>query len=103
MRDVWGDAEPPMANGEVIFEAPWQGRIFGMATALSEAGVFDWDDFRSQLIAALGASESEDFQYFDCFLEALESVLVAQNLVAPGELAGRVAQYQARPHDHDHT
>ena len=34
--------QPPMANGEVIFDAPWQGRVFAMAVALSEQGVFVW-------------------------------------------------------------
>ena len=27
---------PPAANGEVVFEAPWQGRVFAMARLLAE-------------------------------------------------------------------
>ena len=37
---------PPMANGELLFEAPWQARVFGMARALSEQGLYTWDEFR---------------------------------------------------------
>ena len=36
--------QPPMANGELVFDEPWQGRLFGMAVALTEAGVIDWAD-----------------------------------------------------------
>ena len=34
--------QPPMQNGEVVFEAPWQSRVFSMAVSLSEAKVFHW-------------------------------------------------------------
>ena len=103
MRDFTGAAAPPMANGEVIFEAPWQGRVFGMATALSEAGAFEWDDFRDALIAAIDAWSGDEYRYFDCFLTALEAVLADKALVDEGELAGRVGEFNSRPHDHDHA
>ena len=32
-----GAAAPPRSNGELVFEAPWESRSFGMAVALSEA------------------------------------------------------------------
>jgi hypothetical protein len=31
---------PPRDNGELTFEAPWQGRAFGMAVALQEKESF---------------------------------------------------------------
>ena len=42
--------EPPMANGEVTFEEPWQGRVFGMARVLAEQGCYTWDEFRCHLL-----------------------------------------------------
>ena len=48
------EVAPPMANGEVLFEAPWQGRVFGMARSLEEAGLYTWDEFREQLIKHIG-------------------------------------------------
>ena len=33
-----GAAAPPRSNGELVFEAPWESRSFGMAVALSEPG-----------------------------------------------------------------
>jgi hypothetical protein len=30
LLDVDGIADPPRRNGELIFEAPWQSRVFGL-------------------------------------------------------------------------
>ena len=32
-------AAPPRDNGELVFEAPWESRAFGVAVALHDAGV----------------------------------------------------------------
>ena len=73
--ELSGEATPPMANGEVVFEAPWQSRTFALARALCEDGYYTWDEFRERLIDAVGAADDEDFQYFDCFQEALLNLL----------------------------
>ena len=39
-----------MVNGELNFEAPWQGRVFAMANALCDAGLFEWSEFQQSLI-----------------------------------------------------
>lgn len=98
---------PPMVNGEVVFEAPWQGRAFGMARALAEAGFFSWDDFRLQLIRIIGEHDRSDqqgvdYQYYSHFLAALEAVLAEQQLLDPHALEHRVEALEGRPHDHDH-
>lgn len=99
---------PPMANGEVLFEAPWQGRAFGMARTLAEAGVFTWDEFRTQLIRVIGvwdrnADDADEYEYYHHFLEALEALLAEKGALDAGALGERVAAYSARPHGHDHT
>jgi nitrile hydratase accessory protein len=94
-----------MANGEVVFEAPWQGRVFGMARALAEAEVFPWDELRHRLIAELAAWERSprgEFRYYDHFLAALEGVLAARGLLAAGALQNRYRELLARPPGHDH-
>ena len=63
--DATGPEAPPMANGELVFEAPWQGRIFGMATHLAEQGVYAWDDFRARLIARIAAWEGRSQREYD--------------------------------------
>ncbi len=53
--ELTGMAAPPMVNGELTFDAPWQGRVFGIARGLAEHGVFEWDAFRARLIERIAA------------------------------------------------
>jgi nitrile hydratase accessory protein len=104
--ELSGAATPPLSNGELAYDAPWQGRVFGIARSLAEHGVFTWDEFRESLIAAIArweaASITGEYRYYDCFLAALEALLLERRLLAAGELAERVGRYEARPPDHDH-
>ena len=101
-----GETAPPMANGEVIFEAPWQSRAFGLARVLCEAGHYSWDEFRARLIVRISEWEAShtdsDYAYFDCFLLALTDVLDASGLCSTTSLNQRVDTFAARPHGHDH-
>jgi len=104
--DVDGPAAPPRSNGELVFAEPWEGRAFGLAMALHGAGVFDWEDFRQQLIAAVADAEAdvETFRYYTCWLTALERVLEGAGVVTEEQLVSRAEELAARPagHDHDH-
>jgi nitrile hydratase accessory protein len=107
LLDVGGPAAPPRRNGELVFAEPWESRAFGVALALHAAGSFQWEAFRRQLMAAIaqweaGNPEGGDFTYYRCWLQALETVLVAEGLIAPGELDERAAELAARPAGHDH-
>jgi nitrile hydratase accessory protein len=104
MMSLTGDAAPPMANGEVVFEAPWQGRVFGMARSLCESGLYDWDEFRGRLIAEIATFESDadEYHYFDHFLSALTRLLDEKGLCLGIEVNHRSEVFAARPHGHDH-
>lgn len=100
--DTTGPAAPPRSNGELVFAAPWEGRAFGLAVALAEAGVFTWDGFRDRLVARIAADPAAP--YYGCWLAACEDVLVAAGRLEGAEVLGRAADLAARPagHDHDH-
>jgi nitrile hydratase accessory protein len=104
--ELTGAISPPLANGELAFETPWQGRVFGIARVLAERGLFSWDDFRARLIEAIArwesAGDQSEYRYYDCFLTALEAVLVERGVIAAGELAARVGTFAARAPDHHH-
>jgi hypothetical protein len=91
LLDVDGVAAPPRRNGELVFEAPWQSRVFGLCAAVVET-CFDGDrePFRQQLIAAIG--EDPDRPYWDSWTIALEA-LVAE----AGLLTGRAATPSTSP------
>jgi nitrile hydratase accessory protein len=103
-----GVAAPPRANGELIFQAPWESRAFAMAIALADQEVFGWPEFQQQLIAAIAAWEAEghppaDYQYYACWLSALEALVDRHELVPAADLEQRVTEYLDRPHGYDHT
>jgi nitrile hydratase accessory protein len=107
--DIDGPAAPPRSNGELVFAEPWESRAFGLAMTLHAGGVFEWEDFRRQLMAAVAEAErdpdtEESFSYYRCWLLALERVLAADGVVSAEELLDRARELDARPsgHDHDH-
>jgi len=100
--------QPPMANGEVLFEQPWQGRVFGMAVALHEAGVFRWPEFQASLINVIGewdrcADDADPYHYYEHFQKALNELLAEKGLVGEDVLSRRTEEFARRPHGHDHA
>jgi nitrile hydratase accessory protein len=103
-----GPAAPPRRNGELAFDAPWQGRAFGLAAALCEAGRFEWPEFQRRLIVALAEhqaarAEGEPYRYWSCWLRALESLVAHQGWVPPASVAERERALAGRPPGHDHS
>jgi|SRR5262252_313580 len=98
----------PRKNGELVFEAPWEARAFGMAVVLNEAGVYPWRDFSQGLAAETAAADQRGTPvgYYERWLETLTKLAVARGLVTPEELDARTTEYAAGLHDaheaHDH-
>ena len=93
----------PRKNGELVFEAPWEARAFGLAVALNEAGVYPWRDFSQGLAAATAALEQQgaSASYYERWLETLEKLAVAKGLVTLDELDACTAAYAFSAH-HEH-
>jgi cobaltochelatase CobN len=91
-----GRAALPRKNGELVFEEPWHGRAFGMAVALHEAGLYEWEEFRQALIHQIRVAESTGgkFVYYEAWLAALESVLAASGDVPTGDLDEVTYQFE---------
>ena len=109
-RLALGDDErvaPPTASGELVFEAPWQARVFGIAHALCDAGLFTWDEFRAALIEEIGRwdranPDGGDYAYFDRFQAALEMITNDRGIAGSDALRNVAVALAARPHGHDH-
>lgn len=107
-----GPAAPPRANGELVFDAPWQTRIFGATVALYEAGRFEWNDFQQRLIAAITdheavieaetSDESSDYDYWGCWLDAFRGLADENGWAGATTLHDMEHQLEARPAGHDH-
>ncbi len=104
---------PPRANGELVFTAPWQSRLFGTAMHLRHTGLLDWEAFRQDLIVEIGrhqdtldatpSAEPGDFDYWGCWQRALEHRLGMIGLVEADELDRRATKLADRAPGHDHS
>lgn len=91
-----GSSALPRKNGELVFQAPWEGRAFGMAVVLNDRGAYQWDDFRSRLSANIAKG---DPTYYHSWLDALEELLVKRGVVTPAEIQARAAEYASLERD----
>ena len=88
---------PPRANGGLCFRHPWERQAFGVALSLAKAGHFEWATFRDNLVAAIGAWEQThalddpSWDYYECWLAALERTIVETGLVSPVDLGAALA------------
>ena len=103
--DAEGPAAPPRANGELVFTAPWQSRLFATTMRLRERGLIEWEQFRQGLIAAIASHETtlddpEDYDYWGCWQRALERLLDDNNLVEPTRMDAEAELIAARAPDH---
>jgi nitrile hydratase accessory protein len=101
-----GGAALPRKNGELVFAAPWEGRAFGLAVALNDRGLYDWDEFRDRLKANVVAGDTtgDPSTYYERWLAALVALLLDRGFVTRQELDARAAEFASgeRDDDHDH-
>ena len=110
--DGQGPEAPPSANGELLFEAPWEARAFGMVHTLCDAGCFSWDEFRAELIKEIGrwdaqaaahAADAASYRYYERWLAALAAVLAQKGVTTARSIEVRTTALARRPHGHDHA
>jgi hypothetical protein len=98
--DLAGPVSPPRDNGEIVFAAPWERRVFGITIALCRSGGCEWQSFRRRLIARI--AEDEVRPYWASWALALEDVLAQTATLELAALDARHEALLARPHGHDH-
>ena len=81
-----GLAALPRKSGELVFHDDWERRAFALAVSLAEQGLFEWQEFQRQLIAAVGEAEHGDAQhptrgYYESWLVSLERLLERTRLL----------------------
>ena len=93
----------PRDDDGPVFSEPWQAQAFAMAVRLHEQGHFSWTEWAAELsrhIDAAGPNDTTD--YYEHWLQTLESIVMAGELTTPAELIDRKAAWQraaeATPH-----
>jgi nitrile hydratase accessory protein len=97
----------PRDAGGPVFAEPWQAEAFALAVRLSAQGCFSWKEWAAALADELAAapqhSEADDGSlYYQCWLTALERLVVAKGLADPASLLAQkeawAEAYRTTPH-----
>ena len=101
VADMGGPAALPRKNGELVFDEAWEGRVFGMATAMHNARLFEWDEFRDRLIEEIGAADRQGIEsdYYERWIDAFERLLVEKGMLSREELTARLAEFESGARD----
>ncbi|MFI5511108.1 nitrile hydratase accessory protein [Mycobacterium sp. NPDC051804] len=78
------DDSLPRDNGNLVFDAPWEARAFGIAVAVVEKLGLPWDAFRQRLMDEIAADPQRP--YYDSWGRALESMVLDLDLATPAAL-----------------
>ena len=97
LADLAAEAGPPRSNGELVFEAPWQARAFGLALALGEQQASAWEAFRERLPLAVATPDSTDAltAYYERWLASFEAILLEWGLLSREDIEARTAEFAA--------
>jgi hypothetical protein len=87
VQQMAGTAALPRDNGELVFDAPWQGRVLAMALAVVEERGLEWDDFRRRLIVAIEADPARP--YYESWTVALTDLVLDAGILTGDEVAAR--------------
>ena len=101
----------PRENGELVFQALWEARAFGLAVALNEKELYEWREFSSELAVKIAAAElnNDPSSYYARWIASLEELVIARGLISREQLDAKIAAYasgiydgQDHHHDRDH-
>lgn len=96
VADMPGGIAVPRKNGDLVFEAPWEGRVFGMAVALYDQRLYAWEEFQRSLIAeiARAGNDAEAARYYERWLASFERLLADKGVIRPEELDDRTEAFE---------
>ncbi len=95
ISNMTGSIALPRRNGELVFEEPWEGRVFGLAVALNESGIYDWPDFSERLVEETASDEQQGRYglYYQRWVRALERLALDHGLLTTTELETRTQAF----------
>ena len=92
---MMGSAALPRRNGELVFDAPWQPRAFGLALAVVERLGVPWRAFQKHLIAEIAARP--EAPYYDSWVAALEGLVLEHGVATAQDLERVRVKVRAAP------
>jgi len=71
-------------GNEPVFNHPWEAHAFALTVKLHEHGAFDWKEWGDVLAQSIHANEAAP--YYENWLDALESLVLAKGIIEAREL-----------------
>lgn len=91
---------------ERMFNEPWELRAFAMAVAAYHSGKYEWSQFQQALIHSIKRWEEdnggEPWSYYLHWLNAFETVLADNGVLADAALDNRTREVLAVPRNANH-
>lgn len=89
----------PRDQGGPVFSAPWEAQAFALAVRLSAAGYFSWSAWTAALSEEIKAAQARGdpdlgHTYYHHWLNALERICVAKDLVGRADLRQRLQDWR---------
>lgn len=99
LREVLDAETTPTEDGDPVFDAAWQARIFGLSVSMrGEDGVFEWEAFQGRLAEEIAADEQStatdlEADYYRQWLAAFERLLLEEGHLDREQLEQRAAEF----------
>ena len=99
INEIKDTVDPPQEGDELVFDAPWQARAFGLVVTLYRSGLFEWNEFQSRLIDQVQADafvdEEDDPEsvYYRQWIAAFEQLLADKGLLDDATLEERTLEF----------
>ena len=95
----------PTDEDDVVFDAPWQARAFGLVVALCDQGERDWETFQRRLVERLDGVDPDEMDtdiqdvHYREWLAALEALLFEEGVCTPAEIDRRQSEFSKGERD----
>jgi len=102
--DAARETAPLPSDDPRPFTAPWQAEAFALVVGLHQRGLFPWNEWTDRLSRELHkpGTAADGSDYYDCWLRALEALMVSRGIAAGDEIGRLQAAWQraaeATPH-----
>jgi nitrile hydratase accessory protein len=90
--------DAPQEGETLVFQTPWEARIFALIANMATNDRFQWDEFKEELISQIAADNKDDAScdldsgspYYRSWLAAAESLFSSLDVCSPAELETRI-------------
>lgn len=96
----------PRQNGELVFQNPWESRVFAMAVLLFQKGIYPWKVFNGRFIEEIGEFEHQHPEtdvvstYYHHWMQAFEKVILEKGLLTEEQLKSRSDEFATGQRHH---